>query len=279
METPKVNVNELTINSNDTEWTVYLGTEVDPCTQLNNLYKKIDVRQVISDGSDPNTNGIETRVKKDSNTNQVNTNMSFGFPQNVDEERSDQRTESHVRQTFPLQTLIKQLYEEAPAGTEWKVNFNADGTPKWDKLLEDYEAHGEEPQRIGIKIPYNPYGIPGENYISLILDVSKKGDEQIITSTDTTSHNTTEVGSEVEKYTLTVKYDPDFTILPIGQKGNADIATFHVGTFESQYQGNSAGREEKTNTHTINVFSKALRLFISPNIFCICSYCSPKPIC
>ena len=45
---PYVNVDELAFTENHTEWTVYLGTEVDPLSQLKNLYKKIDILKVVS---------------------------------------------------------------------------------------------------------------------------------------------------------------------------------------------------------------------------------------
>lgn len=66
------------------------------------------------------------------------------------------------------------------------------------------------------------------------------------------------VGDGVEKYTLTVYYEPDYKVLPTGQYGEADISTYHVGSFESQSQGNAAGREMRGNQHIINVYAKSL---------------------
>ena len=115
MDTPLVNVNELSVTNNETDWTVYLGETVDPMTELQRLYDKIDVLQVIKAGTDSNANGIQTKVSSDSNTNRVNTNMSFDFPAagDLDAERSDDRTAVRDRQTFPLKSLIKQLYQNS----------------------------------------------------------------------------------------------------------------------------------------------------------------------
>ena len=48
LETPRVNVNELNLTENNTEWTVYLGTEVNPREQLEELYNNILVEEVIA---------------------------------------------------------------------------------------------------------------------------------------------------------------------------------------------------------------------------------------
>ena len=49
---PYVNVDELSLTQNSSEWTVYLGTEVDPLTELKNLYGKIDVNEVVTQTTD-----------------------------------------------------------------------------------------------------------------------------------------------------------------------------------------------------------------------------------
>lgn len=50
--TPYVNVDELSMTQNSTEWTVYLGTEVSPKDQLAALLDKIDIREVVSSSAD-----------------------------------------------------------------------------------------------------------------------------------------------------------------------------------------------------------------------------------
>ena len=48
LETPYVNVDELSLTNHSSEWTVYVGTGVDPFTQICGLYDGIDVREVVS---------------------------------------------------------------------------------------------------------------------------------------------------------------------------------------------------------------------------------------
>jgi len=52
LSTPYVNVDELALTSNSTQWTVYLGTEVDPKGQLEKLLQEIDIRKLVSGDKD-----------------------------------------------------------------------------------------------------------------------------------------------------------------------------------------------------------------------------------
>ncbi len=49
---PYVNVDELSLTQNSSEWTVYLGTEVDPLAELKNLFDKIEVKEVVTQTTD-----------------------------------------------------------------------------------------------------------------------------------------------------------------------------------------------------------------------------------
>ena len=51
-ETPHVNVDELSMTQHNTEWTVYLGTEVDPMEQITALLDEIRIREVVSAAKD-----------------------------------------------------------------------------------------------------------------------------------------------------------------------------------------------------------------------------------
>ena len=51
-ETPHVNVDELHLTENSTEWTVYLGTDVTPKDQLQELWDNIKVKQVVKNTQD-----------------------------------------------------------------------------------------------------------------------------------------------------------------------------------------------------------------------------------
>ena len=49
LATPHVNVDELQLTEEQTTWTVYIDSTVDPMTQLKNLYKNIDVSEVVTE--------------------------------------------------------------------------------------------------------------------------------------------------------------------------------------------------------------------------------------
>ena len=104
---PHVNVDELALTQNSTEWTVYLGTGVDPLTQLKDLYGKIDVLKVVSEDTD------EMITNKDQ--------MLGG----TDEAQS---------KTFKLGTVVSGL--NALTDTEWN-NLIAG-----DTILKQYDHYG-----------------------------------------------------------------------------------------------------------------------------------------
>ncbi len=249
LDSPKVNVNELLITNNSSEWTVYVGEQVDPLAQLKALYDNIDVVQVINAGTDTDHDGFIDKVNKDNNTSHAyNNNMFYPLPEDVDGMRSDGREDagSGTRKTFKLKDLIKKLQNGAELD--------------WDTLLAEANKTGTEDdpveqQNRGITIPYNAYGIPGNSTITIKLTKDIKPNEPDISNT---AHEAMVVGDDVETYTLTVIYEPDYNVLPTGQGGEADIATYHLGQFESKYQGTAAGRETRDNTHVINVYAEPL---------------------
>ncbi len=49
---PCVNVDELSLTHNDTQWTVYLGTEVDPLSQVRKLFDEVRVNEVATHTAD-----------------------------------------------------------------------------------------------------------------------------------------------------------------------------------------------------------------------------------
>ena len=87
-ETPYVNIDELDFTKNDTEWTVYLGTSVDPLTELKALWEKVKVREVVTK-TDP-----DHRVSSDGS-------LTYQYASNT----SDNRPEVNGREEFPITGL------------------------------------------------------------------------------------------------------------------------------------------------------------------------------
>ena len=231
LPSPKVNVNELTFSENKTEWTVYLGTEVDPEEQLKALYEGLIVEEVVNeDGSlhyTPAANSIKER--RDDNTG---TAATFELAPVI------------------LERLISEGTEDQKA--RYIATEDDEQVLNWDNFLKDILKTG------GVTVPYHLYGIEGDGSNIVITLEKNTNPDPIGTETDPIpSHNTTVVGEGVETYTLTVKYNPDYTVTPVGQGGQS-TADFHTGTYGSMYQGHATGRETSTNEHVINVFAKKL---------------------
>ena len=232
LPTPRVNVNELTFPSESTEWTVYLGTEVDPGAQLKQMYESIPVTQVI------NTDGS------------LHYSLS---PNSISDDRTP--VEGSTAKTFLLaNTILNQIKEDQTLSSKYVQN----GELKWTEFLTDVL----KPE--GVTVPYHPYGIEGEdsNIVIKLTEEILEGEENDVVGHS--PHSTTVLNGEndtpVEKYVLTIQYNPDYDhVLPAGQGGHGNY-DFHTGTYGSMYQGHAAGRETSTNTHVINVFAKGMRI-------------------
>ena len=237
--TPRVNVNELTFPKESTEWTVYLGTEVDPEAQLKQMYEDIVVTQVINDDGD----------------------LHYPIaPNSIEDDRTG--GEHGTASTFPLAPLILELIKEDPT---LAAEYVQGDELNWSKFLEDIQKPG------GVAVPYHVYGVEGaDSRIDITLTKSiLDGEEADLVNHSphaTTVVNGTDADENsvpVEKYVLTVEYSPDYdNVLPAGQGGkNPNAADYHSGTFGTMYQGHAAGRETSTNTHVINVYTLPLDVF------------------
>ena len=241
-ETPLVNVNELSFLQNSTEWTVYLGTEVDPKQQMEKLWHEILVEEVVKEGcaDDKDNDGLPEVGK-----NQAG-NLWYPLKENsiVDDRESEG---SGDKETFTMNDLIKVLAE----GEDYSWWDYTKNEPKWSEFFTQ-ALNG------GITIPYHVYGIDdGSNIVITLTKTIVTGEEDGITGNS--PHVTTVTGDKVEQYTLKVLYSPDYTVLPRGQ-GGSRTEDIHTGTYGTLYQGHAAGTETSTNTHLINVFAKKLQV-------------------
>lgn len=226
---PRVNVNELSFPSESTEWTVYLGTEVDPNAQLKQMYEDILVTEV------------------------VNKDGSLSYPLQANSISDNRKVdESGTAQTFQLAGLVLELIKE---DTTLSARYIKNDELDWDAFLKDIQ------QSDGITVPYHPYGIEGDDS-NIVIKLTKEiltGEEDDLVGES--PHDTTVVNNgntPAEKYVLTVQYNPDYDhVLPAGQGGHGTY-DFNTGSHGAMYQGHAAGRETSTNTHVVNVYKKTI---------------------
>ena len=116
--TPYVNVDDLLFDENSTEWTVYLGENVDPKQQLQNLLEAVKVYEVVKDDGS------------------LVYTLTAGSVTNLSED-----SKSKTGKTFLLSTVIGELSED-----------------DWIKLIGgetieiEYEAYGHTPGEITLSL-------------------------------------------------------------------------------------------------------------------------------
>lgn len=226
-ESPRVNVNELSFPSESTEWTVYLGTEVDPKKQLQQMYEDILVSEVI------------------------NEDGSLQYPLEPNS-IADNRNGSGTAKTFQLASLILDLIK---ADEDLAAQFVQDGELNWDAFLTEIMKSD------GVTLPYHLYGVEGDDstiVIKLTKDILEGEEDDLVNASP---HSTTVVdngNNPAEKYVLTVQYNPDYDhVLPAGQGGHGHY-NYNTGSHGAMYQGHAAGRETSTNEHVVNVYKKTI---------------------
>ena len=252
LDSPRVNVNELSFNGNDTEWTVYLGTEVDPKEQLKKLWENIHVEEVVTDAVDTDQNGLPDTIS--------GTAHYYPLTESIEDNR--EATGSGTKKTFSMNELIKTLAEAPGKSYDWWDYSNH--VPNWDPFLT--QALSDD----GIVIDYDVYSLNGNDNSTITIKLTKdilaheeadvvghSPHKTTVVNGTGTNENGDTVEVPAEKYDFTVLFSPDYDVVPVGQGGNGHLE-YHTGTFGTMYQGHAAGTETSRNTHLINVFAEPL---------------------
>ncbi|MBR2258760.1 MAG: VWA domain-containing protein [Blautia sp.] len=237
---PYVNVDELHIEGNETEWTVYLGTEVDPATQLIKLLKEIPVKQVVNKGG-TDENGIYM-VGADQ--------MKYAHNSDAVDNYDDDAPAKGTSQILPLAHYVD-------------FTSNNISTELTSKLAELSNHEGETTETIdGIKyikktvmvdnIVYDEYNHAAGKFT---VTVTKCVNEAASVDGAPAFHETKLTGDAVETYTLSVQYTP-YT------DGASNSYDHTVLTGSAGQITNGAGKDEvkSENTHVINVIEKGIKV-------------------
>ena len=224
LETPSVNVDELTLTENSTEWRVYLGTDVDPERELQQLWNKIRVNQVIKD------NGVE-----DERTSIVNSNQMYY----ADAKDNDAAAPSDkTNDTLLLSSII--------------------GSDILSGLIRQLD-NGQLTASADMTYRYLSYGRNGGYYGTFDIVLTKAlTDEDAASDHAPENHETKETGNEREVYTLTVTYNP--TNNGASETYDKTTSGHTVGKVADGYDANTGNRIDSENTHKIHVFAKNLEI-------------------
>ncbi|MDO5138536.1 MAG: SpaA isopeptide-forming pilin-related protein [Oscillospiraceae bacterium] len=218
---PYVNVDELSLTENSTEWRVYLGTEVDPKTELLRLWDKIQVNQVVKN------NGVDDELITINNANQ----MFYSDAKDNDIAAPDGASNetlplSHFVNSEILEGLIRQLENE-------EVTSSA-------SLIYRYFPYGHD--------------IIGTFDITLTKEVNVDAAEDHAPE----NHTTKEVGEECEVYTLTVTYNP---VNDNASESYEKTTTGKsAGKIADGYDADTGNLIQSENTHKIHVYAKTIEV-------------------
>ena len=222
---PYVNVDELGFTENNTTWTVYKGTTVDPEEQLRALWNNINVKQVVK------TDGVSADKKT------ITSGSMQWYEINNGQNDTDYPTRGYSQLPLIKDTATGLGYIDNSVFETLLSNLK-DGTAS-----SSYST-------ATTQIPYAPYGHGTVGYLNVTL--SKDVNSAAGSDNAPGSHVTKEADHNPEEtYTITVSYTPVKSV----------TASEHY-TYTTE--GGSAGRftdeSTSTNTHIINVVQKELSI-------------------
>lgn len=222
LSVPYVNVDELTLTENSTEWRVYLGTDVDPKKELLQLWDKIRVNQVVKD------NGQADEVIMISGKNQM---LYSDAKDNDAPSPGNGAIEtlplSHFLNSGVLEGLIRQLDSEETTGTA--------------TLTYRYFPYG--------------HGVIG----TFDIELTKAVNIDAAVDHAPNMHMTKESGENKEIYTLKVKYTPiDDDALE--DYGKTTTNGKSAGKVADGYNATTGNLILSENVHKIHVFAKNLEI-------------------
>ncbi len=220
-ETPYVNVDELSLTENSTEWTVYLGTEVDPAKELRQLWDKIRVNQVVK------SNGLDDEIIAVTQGSQMYYSDDLLNDASTPDGTSNETLPfSHFINADLIETLLRQIEN--------------DETTASSNLIYRYFPYG--------------HSIIGRFELSLEKTVNSAAAEDGAPE----KHETKEKGEEREAYTLKVTYIPvndgaseTYTHTTQGKS---------AGKVADGYDGTTGNKLDSENTHKIHVYAKNLEI-------------------
>ena len=162
-ETPYVNVDELDITKNDTEWTVYLGTNVDPLTEIKALWEKVKVKEVVT------KTDSDHRMSSDGS-------LTYQYSANT----NDNRPETNGREEFSISdlgiTLTDDDWADLIAGNAKTFDYSAydhstvgtimvsltqavkPGEKDLSESPHDTTVTGDEVEKYTLTVSYRPKG-------------------------------------------------------------------------------------------------------------------------
>ena len=180
--TPYVNVDELDITNNSTEWTVYLGTNVDPLKEVKALWEEVKVKEVVTKTES------DHRIAADGE-------MTYEYQNNANDGRNEVngREEFHVSDLEGV-TLTDEDWADLIAGNEKIVDYNAYGHSKVGTIMIKLTQEVKEGEKNLLESPHDT-AVTGTEVEKYTLTVSYRPAGANISNWHTGSYGTGMAGS------------------------------------------------------------------------------------
>lgn len=221
--TPYVNVDELHLPEQSTEWTVYLGTEVNPEEQLRLLWDDIGVKQVVKNGGTTSDGSMMTGADE----------MWYPHGTSINEEDKDAPSDDAADARLALSH-----YPELNGQYEALLAAITNGT--------SYDSGN---------IPYSPYGHNNVGYLRVTATKTIDSGATDAQANAPEQHKTDKTGAPVERYVIKVTYTPSTEGAANTYPNSARPGKITTGTGEDEVKSE--------NEHKINVFVKKLQILKS----------------
>ena len=221
-DSPHVNVDELSLNENSTQWRVYLGTEVDPASELKALWNKIRINQVVKDnGEEDEVLTIGSGEQKYYSDGLLNDSPAADGTSN---------------ETLPLSHFV-----------------NADIIDGLIQSLDNNETSATATRSYR----YFPYGHELVGTFDIVLTKTLTDDDAAADHAPS-PHVTKETGENREVYTLTVNYNP----VNNGASETYSNTTSgkSAGKVADGYDGTTGNKIESENEHRIHVYARTIEV-------------------
>ena len=236
MDTPHVNVDELEMTKNDTEWTVYMDTKVDPGEQMKALFNEIKVMKVVTDGVHEMV-VPQGKTSRDVMVYDLVPTESGSY--SYQEAASDARDKRKVDQAF---FYLKDLFDMKDSLDNDFIIDNMTAEQAITGLLAG--------EKVEVKYQGYGHGTAEKPVGTIILELKADPNAQV---DNLEEHTAGPAGNAVEKYILSAEYKPT------PESGSSDWY-WNTGAFGTKDRGRQTEDKTKYNNHIINVIKRIIKI-------------------
>ena len=250
--TPYVNVDELAFTGNSSEWTVYLGTEVDPLKELKELWSQIKVNEVVS------KTDVNHAIAADGQ-------MTYELSPNS---TTDGRTEVNAREQFAVTeiegmsgTLTDAQWTRLIAGNPVEIPYSAYGHNNVGTIQIELQSVVVDGEKDLSESPHitEKTGAPAEKYT---LKITYIPSDAVISDYHTGSYGTGRPGNNTDNFDSTNEHKINvfakgFQITKTDETFNKELTGAKFVIYRTAREGDDASKVTTIDGVTGNFYPAA----------------------